>query len=117
MDLFRWIKNACGGNRRPVAHIPDTPHTQPVRRRYRFSGRVQGVGFRYEAKGIAAQLSLVGWVRNQSDGSVVVEIEGAANYIEAFLLGIYAVPRFDITDVQTEDLPPLKNETAFRILY
>ena len=116
MGFFQWL-NTYAGNQRPVIQIPDGSPAPLARRRFRFSGIVQGVGFRYEAKGIAAQLSLVGWVRNQSDGSVVVEIEGAANYIEAFLLGIYAVPRFDITDVQTEDLPPLKNETAFRILY
>ena len=40
-----------------------------------------------------------------------------ANYIEAFLLAIEAVPRFDITDIQAEDLPPSRTETTFKVLY
>lgn len=117
MDLFRWIKNACGGNRRPVAHIPDTPHTQPVRRRYRFSGRVQGVGFRYEAMMAAEQLELTGWAQNRSDGTVEVEIEGEESRIAEFLRVMQAVPRFRITGIRTEDLPVSGSETAFHALY
>ena len=113
MRLFQWLNNTY--REKPV-HIPDGAPAPLVRRRYRFSGLVQGVGFRYETQRIASQLSLLGWVRNESDGSVVVEIEGPANYIEAFLLAVKAVPRFDITDVQAEDLPPAKTETAFRML-
>lgn len=102
MALFQWLKNI---NQQPAVHIPEEDHAALVRRRFRFSGLVQGVGFRYEAQRIASQLDLVGWVKNQGDGSVIAEIEGKANYIEAFLLAIEAVPRFDITDIQTEDLP------------
>ena len=104
-------------NQQPVVHIPEEAHAALVRRRFRFSGLVQGVGFRYEAQRIASQLDLVGWVRNQGDGSVVVELEGKANYIEAFLLAIEAIPRFDITEIQTEDLPLSRTETKFRVLY
>jgi len=114
MGIFQWL-NAYGGT--PAVSVPDGAPGPRVRRRFRFSGLVQGVGFRYEAQRIASQLDLVGWVRNQSDGSVVVEVEGAANYVEAFLLAVEAVPRFDITDIRTEDLPPSRAETAFRIRY
>ena len=114
MALFQWLKNM---NQQPVVHIPEENHAALVRRRFRFSGFVQGVGFRYEAQRIASQLELVGWVRNQGDGSVVVELEGKANYIEAFLLALEAVPRFDITDIQAEDLPPSRTETTFKVLY
>lgn len=47
----------------------------------------------------------------------MVELEGKANYIEAFLLAIEAIPRFDITEIQTEDLPLSQTETKFRVLY
>lgn len=114
MALFQWLKNI---NQQPVVHIPEGAHAALTRRRFRFSGLVQGVGFRYEAQRIASQLDLVGWVRNQGDGSVVVEIEGRENYIDAFLLSIKAVPRFDITDIRTEDLPPSQTETTFKVLY
>ncbi len=115
MGFFQWLNNTYGGT--PAVPVPDGTPAQPVRRRFRFSGVVQGVGFRYEAQRIASQLDLVGWVRNQSDGSVAVEVEGAANYVEAFLLAVEAVPRFDITDIQAEDLPLSRAETAFRIRY
>jgi len=41
-----------------------------------FKGRVQGVGFRYTALKIAQKYELTGFVRNCSDGSVLVEIQG-----------------------------------------
>jgi acylphosphatase len=40
-------------------------------------GRVQGVGFRVYALGVARGLGLVGWVANESSGSVRVVAEGA----------------------------------------
>ncbi|HUX13090.1 MAG TPA: acylphosphatase [Spirochaetia bacterium] len=42
----------------------------------RVTGRVQGVGFRYYTQHTARSLGLTGWVRNESDGSVVVVCEG-----------------------------------------
>ena len=117
MNLFQWLKNACAVNRQSAVRRPDGPHTPPIRRCYRFSGRVQGVGFRYEAMIIADQLGLVGWARNENDGSVIVEIEGEASYINEFIRAMQAVPRFDITEMQVEDLPLSKTETAFHALY
>ena len=117
MNLFQWLKNASAGAQRPTIPIPESSDKPPVRRRYRFYGRVQGVGFRYEAMGIASQLSLVGWVKNEHDGSVTVEIEGAPNYIDSFIMAMRAVPRFDITEIKMENLPLLGTETKFRLLY
>lgn len=117
MDLFRWLKDARLGKQRPAVHIPDTPHTQPVRRRYRFSGAVQGVGFRFEAMMAAEQLHLTGWARNKSDGTVVVEIEGGASHIDEFLRYMQSVPRFRITDIEVKELPLSGTETTFSAMY
>ena len=35
-----------------------------------FSGRVQGVGFRYTSNQIAWRFDVTGWVKNLPDGSV-----------------------------------------------
>ncbi len=39
-------------------------------------GQVQGVGFRFTTRRLAAELGLVGWVRNRSDGAVEVWAQG-----------------------------------------
>lgn len=46
------------------------------RRVYYFSGRVQGVGFRYTARHIAMQHDVGGYVRNMPDGRVELVMEG-----------------------------------------
>ena len=117
MNLFQWLKNAGAGVRQPTISIPESSDKPPVRRRYHFYGLVQGVGFRYEAMGIASQLSLVGWVKNEHDGSVTIEIEGAPNYIDSFIMAIRAVRRFNITEIKMENLPLSRTETKFKLLY
>lgn len=114
MSLLSWLKNARGEG---GVRVPEGPRGPLVRRRYRFSGVVQGVGFRYEAMLLAGQLDLTGWARNEDDGTVTVEAEGAEACIDGFLRAMKAVSRFDITDIEEEDLPPRGTETAFRILY
>ena len=41
-----------------------------------FSGRVQGVGFRYSVKNLAKNHAITGYVRNLSDGRVELVMEG-----------------------------------------
>jgi acylphosphatase len=53
-------------------------------RRYRISGRVQGVGYRYFTLRIALRLGVRGWVRNRPDGSVEIHAEAAAAVLEEF---------------------------------
>jgi acylphosphatase len=50
----------------------------------RIHGRVQGVGFRMQAHAKATRLGITGWVRNEPDGSVRVEAEGAEDAIQSY---------------------------------
>ena len=50
-----------------------------------YSGRVQGVGFRVTAEETAAQLHLVGWVKNLRDGRVELVAEGDEKALVRFL--------------------------------
>ncbi len=53
-----------------------------------YSGRVQGVGFRFTARNIASELNLTGWVKNLFDGRVEIVCEGEKDKLEKFLTKI-----------------------------
>ncbi len=50
-----------------------------------FSGRVQGVGFRYQTKQLAENFEVSGYVQNLSDGRVEVHVEGDKGEVENFV--------------------------------
>ena len=50
-----------------------------------YSGRVQGVGFRYQVLQVAKQFEVSGFVRNLSDGRVQLEAEGQETEVKAFV--------------------------------
>lgn len=58
-----------------------------------FSGSVQGVGFRWTNQELARERNLTGWVRNLPDGTVRMEIQGAARALAAHLERIHAYYR------------------------
>jgi acylphosphatase len=53
-----------------------------------YSGRVQGVGFRYTTKTAASGYEVVGAIRNLPDGTVELIAEGTREELEAFRQGI-----------------------------
>lgn len=61
------------------SRLPDSPL------KVIYSGRVQGVGFRFTTARIARQYSVRGTVRNLRDGTVELCVAGDADEIEAFL--------------------------------
>ncbi len=72
-----------------------------------YSGRVQGVGFRYTVKQIAQSYEVIGWVRNLPDGRVELQAGGNAEEVEKFFQTIARGPlaRY-IKGVQCADIPP-----------
>jgi acylphosphatase len=50
-----------------------------------FSGRVQGVGFRYSTLQVAREFEVTGFVMNLTDGRVLVEVEGRKAEVAAFI--------------------------------
>ena len=53
-----------------------------------FSGRVQGVGFRYQALQVAREFEVSGFVQNLGDGRVQLEAEGTAPEVAGFVTAI-----------------------------
>jgi acylphosphatase len=45
---------------------------------------VQGVGFRATAAAVAERFEVTGWVRNEPDGSVVLEVQGDDAEVAAY---------------------------------
>lgn len=61
-----------------------------VRREVHYSGRVQGVGFRYTAQQTARKFRVTGFARNLPDGRVHLVAEGEQAEIDRFLGAIAA---------------------------
>ena len=79
------------------------------RRRVHFSGRVQGVGFRYTCQSLSARFDVSGYVRNLADGRVELVIEGDPVEIDRFLATIQAEMGLYIREIQAEFESPDDN--------
>lgn len=84
------------------------------RREVTFVGRVQGVGFRATTRTIAQGFEVSGWVRNEPDGSVRMEAQGAGAELDLFVQAIQARVGHLIAGVTTHALPT-RDETGFAI--
>ena len=80
-----------------------------VRRRWRFTGRVQGVGFRYFSACAAQNLGLTGWVANNWDGSVTLEAQGEPAQLDKLVPMIERICRWGRIEGMTVDNLPLED--------
>lgn len=76
-----------------------------IRRRVYFSGRVQGVGFRYTCHSIACGFAVGGYVRNLPDGRVELLTEGEPSEIDSFMSAIHFEMGSYIKDATIESAP------------
>ena len=81
-----------------------------------FSGAVQGVGFRYTTQRIAGNHTVAGTVRNLSDGSVELVVEGATEEVASFLAEVREHFRGNITDQTETSAPGTGRYRSFDIL-
>jgi len=82
-----------------------------------FSGRVQGVGFRYHTKQLALGFEVVGWVKNRRDGTVELQAMGEEAELSEFIEEIVAESELAplIKDYDITDIAPLQGCRGFRI--
>ena len=85
-----------------------------IRKHIVFHGRVQGVGFRYTAKYMAQSLGLVGWVKNEWDGTVTMEVQGRETLINKLLVGLNQGRYIEIEWMDTDEIP-LEKESGFHV--
>ncbi len=86
-----------------------------VRKHVNFQGRVQGVGFRYTAKNLAKSLHLTGWVRNEYDGTVTLEVQGREPMINKLLVALNNDLFIEIDWMDITTIPPEQNEKNFTV--
>lgn len=85
-----------------------------IRQYILFSGRVQGVGFRYRSYHIAQSLGLTGWVKNTWDDKVELEVQGSREAIQRMILMLHEQNYICIESMETKELP-LQKELGFHI--
>ena len=85
-----------------------------IRKHIVFYGWVQGVGFRYRARHAADLYGCTGWVRNEYDGSVSLEIQGEEENIDKVILAIEAGRYVRIENMDSRTIPVEEVEYGFR---
>jgi acylphosphatase len=83
--------------------------------RAKFTGRVQGVGFRAFVEREAHKRGLKGWVRNRCDSSVEAIFSGPSDVVDDMLAAARKGPRSSrVEDVHVE--PATDDAEGFRVL-
>ena len=86
-----------------------------IRKHIEFTGWVQGVGFRYRESHAAANFGCTGWVKNESDGSVSMEIQGSEAQIDQVILAIERGRFIRIENMRVKSIPLDNDENSFRV--
>ena len=86
-----------------------------IRRHIIYTGWVQGVGFRYRARHAASLYDCTGWVRNEWDGSVTMEIQGEPEAIDRVIQAIEAGRYVQIEGMKDKVIPLLDDERRFSV--
>lgn len=82
-----------------------------------YSGRVQGVGFRYSVKQISAGFDLSGTVRNLPDGRVELFLQGQPPELRSMLEAIlHSHLSGFIREIEAHDVPVDPGLKGFKIL-
>ncbi len=88
-----------------------------IRREVFYSGRVQGVGFRWTAQHIAQGYAVTGFVTNLPDRRVQLVAEGSPDEIDRFLLAIRERMDANIKDATVTSGPATGEFSSFEIVH
>ena len=82
-----------------------------------FSGRVQGVGFRFTALNVANRYNLVGFVRNLPDGGVEMLMQGTPDMIDDCIHDLQDSFAGYVSDTDIKEMPVNPSLTDFKITF
>ncbi len=91
------------------------PAEGSIRRTMYFSGKVQGVGFRFNAESIASRFTVTGFVRNLPDGRVEIVAEGDEAELDRFQKAVEQSMNGHIKHVEARDSESTGDFLSFRI--
>ena len=106
---------AVGYNIGEVSHM--LTKRKKVRKYIRFYGQVQAVGFRWRAMQAAQLYGATGWVRNEYDDSVSMEIQGTERQIDDVIAALDRGSYIVIERMEVKKLEPVEDEYGFRVKY
>ena len=93
------------------------PSHRTVRRTVFFTGRVQGVGFRYMTEAIARQFAVSGFVRNLPDGRVELVAEGEPAELDRFVASVVDTMETNISQHSSVEQPATGDFDGFAIAF
>ena len=82
-----------------------------------YTGRVQGVGFRFTVREVAKEAGIAGWVKNLADGSVEILAEAQEEVLSNFLQNIEQSFSSRIQSVNKDWLPARGAYKEFVIVF
>jgi acylphosphatase len=82
-----------------------------------FSGRVQGVGFRFTALNIASQYRLTGYLHNLPNGDVEMFAQGSEKIVDECIRDIKEFFAGSINHIDIEDAAPNPKCNDFKITF
>lgn len=95
----------------------EQPSSDRLRRTTYFTGWVQGVGFRYTTRHLAADCDVAGFVRNLPDGRVELVVEGTPAELDSLQAAIEHTLGGNIREMQAADSPATGEFSCFRIAF
>ena len=115
--MFDFIKNLFKEKENEIPVIDSKPQLQAeiVRKMVVFTGRVQGVGFRFEAYSVAATMGITGYVKNREDSSVLLEAQGENVAVFNFIEYLSNLSRVRVDNIEIIDMQVKPFEVSFTI--
>jgi acylphosphatase len=95
--------------------MSDAGNEPVVRRDVRFRGRVQGVGFRFATREVAARFRVVGFVQNLADGQVLLSVEGEPAELDRFTAAVVGEMERYVAGYDVEQRPATGEFNDFHV--
>lgn len=116
--MKNFLKSFFGGGDNDYEIVEPVNAENAVRKSVNVSGRVQGVGFRFFVQQTALKMKVTGWVKNESDGTVSMEIQAEPQILDRLLEKIQQGNGYSkVTKMNSADLEVVEGENKFVITY